>query len=147
MKGGVEEGGFVEVRPKGVNKGVCSMKVLKNFPNFAQSDKVEFALVLGDDHCDEPMLSVMRQIGRRVNDSRRVKKGDDPLPDLPASMTLVDVSGCDEYLAPHLEVFYLHCWQEAKCCCKLFARCQRGSRVVGRSREGFHTRSTILFLN
>lgn len=105
LHGGVEEGGFVEVRPKGVNKGVCSMKVLKNFPNFAQSDKVEFALVLGDDHCDEPMLSVMRQIGRRVNDSRRVKKGDDPLPDLPASMTLVDVSGCDEYLAPHLEVF------------------------------------------
>jgi trehalose 6-phosphate synthase/phosphatase len=105
LHGGVEEGGYVEVRPKGVNKGVCSMKVIKSFPNIAQSDKVEFALVLGDDHCDEPMLSVMRQIGRRVNDSRRVKKGDDPLPDLPASMTLVDVSGCDEYLAPHLEVF------------------------------------------
>lgn len=105
LHGGVEEGGYVEVRPKGVNKGMCSIKVIKNFPNVAQIDKIEFALVLGDDHCDEPMLSVMRQIGRRVMDSRRVKKGDDPLPDLPASMTLVDVSGCDEYLAPQLEVF------------------------------------------
>lgn len=105
LHGGVEEGGYVEVRPKGVNKGMCSMKVIKNFPNIAQIDRIEFALVLGDDHCDEPMLSVMRQIGRRVMDSRRVKKGDDPLPDLPASMTLVDVSGCDEFLAPHLEVF------------------------------------------
>lgn len=105
LHGGVEEGGYVEVRPKGVNKGVCSMKVIKNFQNIAQGDRVEFALVLGDDHCDEPMLSVMRQIGRRVHDSRRVKKGDDPLPDLPASMALVDVSGCDNNLAPNLEVF------------------------------------------
>lgn len=105
LHGGVEEGGYVEVRPKGVNKGVCSMKVIKNFQNVAQGDKVEFALVLGDDHCDEPMLSVMRQIGRRVTDSRRAKNGDDPLPDLPASMALVDVSGCDNSLAPKLEVF------------------------------------------
>jgi trehalose 6-phosphate synthase/phosphatase len=105
LHGGVEEGGYVEVRPKGVNKGVLAMKVIKNFPAFAQNDKVEFALSLGDDHCDEPMLSVMRQIGRRVQDARLVKKGDDPLPDLPTTMTLVDVSGCDEYLAPNLEVF------------------------------------------
>ena len=105
LHGGVEEGGYVEVRPKGVNKGVLAMKVIRNFPSIAQTDRVEFALVLGDDHCDEPMLSVMRQIGRRVHDSRRVKKGEDPLPDLPTTMTLVDVSGCDEYLAPSLEVF------------------------------------------
>ena len=105
LHGGVEEGGYVEVRPKGVNKGVLAMKVIKNFPAIAQMDKVEFALSLGDDHCDEPMLSVMRQIGRRVQDARLVRKGDDPLPDLPNTMTLVDVSGCDEYLAPNLEVF------------------------------------------
>jgi len=105
LHGGVEEGGFVEVRPKGVNKGMLAMKAIKNFPSLSQTSKVEFALVLGDDHCDEPMLSVMRQIGRRVMDSRRAKKGDDPLPDLPANLTLVDVSGCDDYLAPNLEVF------------------------------------------
>lgn len=105
LHGGVEEGGYVEVRPKGVNKGVLAMKVIRNFPAIAQTDRVEFALVLGDDHCDEPMLSVMRQIGRRVHDSRRAKKGEDPLPDLPTTMTLVDVSGCDEYLAPTLDVF------------------------------------------
>jgi len=105
LHGGMEEGGYVEVRPKGVNKGVLAMKVIKNFPAIGQIDKVDFALTLGDDHCDEPMLSVMRQIGRRVHDARRIKQGEDPLPDLPSTMTLVDVSGCDEYLAPNLEVF------------------------------------------
>jgi trehalose 6-phosphate synthase/phosphatase len=105
LHGGMEEGGYVEVRPKGVNKGVLAMKVIKNFPAIGQSDRVDFALVLGDDHCDEPMLSVMRQIGRRVTDSRRVKKGEDPLPELPSTMTLVDVSSCDEFLTPNLEVF------------------------------------------
>lgn len=105
LHGGMEEGGYVEVRPKGVNKGVLAMKVIKNFPAIGQTDRVDFALVLGDDHCDEPMLSVMRQIGRRVNDARRIRKGEDPLPDLPSTMTLVDVSGCDEFLAPTLEVF------------------------------------------
>ncbi len=105
LHGGMEEGGYVEVRPKGVNKGVLAMKVIKNFPAIGQSDRVDFALVLGDDHCDEPMLSVMRQIGRRVTDSRRVKRGDDPLPELPSTMTLVDVSSCDEFLTPNLEVF------------------------------------------
>lgn len=105
LHGGMEEGGYVEVRPKGVNKGVLAMKVIKNFPAIAQSGKVDFCLTLGDDHCDEPMLSVMRQIGRRVQDAGRIKRGEDPLPDLPTTMTLVDVSGCDEYLAPSLEVF------------------------------------------
>lgn len=115
LHGGMEEGGYVEVRPKGVNKGVFAMKLIRNFDKIltagasasssSGSSKVDFALVLGDDHCDEPMLSVMRQIGRRVQDSRRIKKGEDPLPELPMTMTLVDVSGCDEYLAPSLEVF------------------------------------------
>jgi trehalose 6-phosphate synthase/phosphatase len=105
LHGGMEEGGYVEVRPKGVNKGVLAMKVIKHFPMIAQSDQIEFALVLGDDHCDEPMLSVMRQIGRRVRESQRSKRGADPLPDLPTSMTLVDVSPCDANLSPTLEVF------------------------------------------
>lgn len=105
LHGGMEEGGYVEVRPKGVNKGVLAMKVIKNFPAIAQSERIDFCLTLGDDHCDEPMLSVMRQIGRRVQDARRIKQGDDPLPDLPSTMALVDVSSCDEYVAPSLQVF------------------------------------------
>merc|ERR1711915_817778 len=55
LHGGVEEGGYVEVRPKGVNKGVLAMKVIKNFPSLGQLDRVDFCLTLGDDHCDEPM--------------------------------------------------------------------------------------------
>ena len=105
LHGGIEEGGYVEVRPKGVNKGVLSMRVLKRYPEVSQKDRVDFALVLGDDHCDEPMLSVMRQIGRRVASARRAERGEDPLPDMPATIQLVDVSSCDTYVSPELEVF------------------------------------------
>jgi trehalose 6-phosphate synthase/phosphatase len=105
LHGGIEEGGYVEVRPKGVNKGVLAMRVLKRFPEIAQYSMVDFALVLGDDHCDEPMLSVMRQIGRRVIGARRAAQGQDPLPDMPATIQLVDVSSCDKYVSPNLEVF------------------------------------------
>jgi trehalose 6-phosphate synthase/phosphatase len=105
LHGGLREGGYVEVRPKGVNKGVLAMRVLKRYPDIAQKESVDFALVIGDDHCDEPMLSVMRQIGRRVVDSRRAQKGEDPLPDLPATIQLVDVSSCDPFVSPDLEVF------------------------------------------
>jgi trehalose 6-phosphate synthase/phosphatase len=99
LHSGVKEGGYVEVRPKGVNKGVLAMHVLQNFPKIATSSKVDFALVLGDDHCDEPMLSVMRQIGRRAVTARRAKRGEDPLPPVPATITLVDVSSCDDYVS------------------------------------------------
>lgn len=105
LHGGIKEGGYVEVRPKGVNKGVLAMRVLKRFPDIAQKDSVDFALVIGDDHCDEPMLSIMRQIGRRVVDARRAQNGEDPLPDLPATIQLVDVSSCDPFVSPDLEVF------------------------------------------
>jgi trehalose 6-phosphate synthase/phosphatase len=105
LHGGLREGGYVEVRPKGVNKGVLAMRVLKRYPDIAQKESVDFALVIGDDHCDEPMLSVMRQIGRRVVDSRRTQNGEDPLPDLPATIQLVDVSSCDPFVSPDLEVF------------------------------------------
>lgn len=105
LHGGIEEGGYVEVRPKGVNKGVLAMRVLKRYPEVAQKDRVDFALVLGDDHCDEPMLSVMRQVGRRVSSARRSAHGEDPLPDMPATIQLVDVSSCDNYVSPDLEVF------------------------------------------
>jgi trehalose 6-phosphate synthase/phosphatase len=106
LHSGVKEGGYVEVRPKGVNKGVLAMHVLQNFPKIATSSKVDFALVLGDDHCDEPMLSVMRQIGRRAVTARRAKRGEDPLPPVPATITLVDVSSCDDYVShSDLQVF------------------------------------------
>jgi trehalose 6-phosphate synthase/phosphatase len=105
LHGGVKEGGYVEVRPKGVNKGVLAMRVLKRFPEIAQKDRVDFTLVLGDDHCDEPMLSVMRQVGRRVTSARRALRGEEPLPDLSANIQLVDVSPCDPYVSTDLSVF------------------------------------------
>ena len=105
LHGGVEEGGYVEVRPKGVNKGVLSMRIIKHLPLAAQKDRVDFCLVLGDDHCDEPMLSVMRQVGRRIAGVRRAKTGEPPLPDMPPTIPLVDVSSVDGYVSPELDVF------------------------------------------
>jgi len=106
LHSGVREGGYVEVRPKGVNKGVLAMHVIQSYPKIAASSKIDFALVLGDDHCDEPMLSVMRQIGRRAEAARRSKRGEDPLPPVPATMTLVDVSACDDFVVRNdLEIF------------------------------------------
>lgn len=106
LHGGIEEGGFVEVRPKGVNKGVLALHVLRRYPDIAQKERVDFALVLGDDHCDEPMLSVMRQIGRRVTGFRRAANGEDPLPAMPTtSIQRVDVSMCDNFVSADLEVF------------------------------------------
>lgn len=105
LHGGVEEGGYVEVRPKGVNKGVLAMRIIKHLPVVAQKDRVDFCLVLGDDHCDEPMLSVMRQVGRRITGMRRAKNGGPPLADLPATIPLVDVSSVDGYVSPDLEVY------------------------------------------
>jgi trehalose 6-phosphate synthase/phosphatase len=106
LHGGIQEGGYVEVRPKGVNKGVLALHVLRRYPDIAQKDRVDFALVLGDDHCDEPMLSVMRQIGRRVVGFRRAANGEDPLPPMSTtSIQRVDVSMCDNFVSPDLEVF------------------------------------------
>jgi len=96
----MEEGGYVEVRPLGVNKGVLAMYVINKLPN-----KMDFGLVLGDDHCDEPMLSVMRQIGRRVKDMQLAKRGEPPLPPLPGTVTLVDVSPCDDHVTSDLDMF------------------------------------------
>jgi len=105
LHAGLEEGGYVEVRPKGVNKGVLAMRVMEQYPRIAAATKIDFTLVLGDDHCDEPMLSVVRQIGRRVLAIRRSKRGQDPLSELPSTITLVDVSSCDDYVSPELEFF------------------------------------------
>jgi len=105
LHGGVEEGGYVEVRPKGVNKGVAAIHILKSLPKISTWQKIDFTVILGDDHCDEPMLSVMRQVGRRAIDARRAKKGDLPLPPLPATVTIVDVSSCDDLISPSLETF------------------------------------------
>lgn len=103
LHGGLKEGGYVEVRPKGVNKGVLAMRVIKRFPDIAQKGMVDFALVLGDDHCDEPMLSVMRQIGRRVLEAK--PRPNQPLLPMPATLQLVDVSSCDNYVSPDLDIF------------------------------------------
>ena len=100
LHGGMEEGGYVEVRPKGVNKGVFAMKTIQNYDkNFAPGTnaRVDFALVLGDDHCDEPMLSVMRQIGNRASGVRAQN--------LPMTMTLLDVSECDTNVSADMECF------------------------------------------
>jgi len=105
LHGGAEEGGYVEVRPKGVNKGVLAMRVIRNFPALSQKDRLSFALVLGDDHCDEPMLSVLRQIGQRVRSTKMAKYSEDNLPDMPPTVTLVDVSSCDNYVSSGLNVF------------------------------------------
>jgi len=105
LHGGVEEGGYVEVRPKGVNKGVVAMHIVKSAEKMSQRGKLEFALVMGDDHCDEPMLSVMRQIGRRASEARIVKKDGQPLAPLPATIAQVDVSSCDDHVSSHLQCF------------------------------------------
>lgn len=104
LHGGVEEGGYVEVRPKGVNKGVVSMHIIKNLEEIADKRRLDFALVIGDDHCDEPMLSVMRQIGRRASEARFGKSGQ-PLAPLPATIAQVDVSSCDDYISTNLQCF------------------------------------------
>lgn len=103
LHAGVGEGGFVEVRPKGVNKGVVSTHIIKNIAKF-QQHRIDFSLVIGDDGSDEPMLSVMRVIGRRAQEARW-KVGDSPLGPLPSTVSLVDVSSCDPYIHPSLEMF------------------------------------------
>ncbi len=105
LHGGVEEGGYVEVRPKGVNKGVVATHILKNIQKKSTWERIDFLLVLGDDHCDEPMLSVTRQVGRRAIDARLAAKNERPLPPMPASVTLVDVSSCDPFVSSRLETF------------------------------------------
>ncbi len=93
----------MEVRPKGVNKGVVAMHIVKNL-QVSGKGKLEFALAMGDDHCDEPMLSVMRQVGRRAAEARLAKSGQ-ALPPLPATIAQVDVSSCDGYISTHFECF------------------------------------------
>lgn len=105
LHGGVEEGGYVEVRPKGVNKGVASMHIIKNLDKIGNKGRLDFALVMGDDHCDEPMLSVMRQIGRRAAETRLSKKDGQPFAPLPATIAQVDVSSCDDYVSTRLQCF------------------------------------------
>merc|ERR1719356_1835586 len=103
LHGGVEEGGYVEVRPKGVNKGVVSIHIINNLEKIGKK-KLGMALVIGDDHCDEPMLSVMRQIGRRAAESRSAKSGAQLAP-LPATIAQVDVSACDSHVSQTLQCF------------------------------------------
>lgn len=94
--------GYVEVRPKGVNKGVLSTQILQNMEKFSKK-RIDFVLAIGDDHCDEPMLSVVRQIGHRVKETNH--SHDTPLQPLPATITPVDVSAVDEYVSRSLSCF------------------------------------------
>jgi len=104
LHGGVEEGGYVEVRPKGVNKGVVSMHIIQKTKDFARN-RIDFALTIGDDHCDEPMLSVMRNVGYRGLVALAARNRRPPPTPLSAMVTLVDVSPCDEYVSPHLSSY------------------------------------------
>ena len=70
LRGGGMQGGYIEVRPQGVNKGVLLMEILRNMATKEEmglsfKEKVDFLFCMGDDHCDEPMFSVTRNIGRR----------------------------------------------------------------------------------
>merc|ERR1711920_197293 len=85
------------------NKGVVATYIINNIGKF-QSHRIDFSLVLGDDHSDEPMLSVMRIIGRRAMEARW-KPGDRPLHPLPPTVSLVDVSSTDPFIHPSLEMF------------------------------------------
>jgi len=102
LHGGVEEGGYVEVRPRGVNKGLLSLHVIKHMFK-EKKKKFDFALVLGDDHCDEPMLSAMRQVGRRMELMNNPQQAHVPLPQLQvSSFDIEEVSGC---VATDIETF------------------------------------------
>jgi len=99
LHGGGSQNGYLEVRPQGVNKGILLMEILKglsdnklddnklndnklndnklndnklndNKLNEVGAKKVDFLLCVGDDHCDEPMFSAARNIGRRQRDIR-----------------------------------------------------------------------------
>lgn len=108
LHGGVDVGGgytgYVEVRPKGVNKGVLSTVVLQKLEKYSNA-RIDFMMAIGDDHCDEPMLSVVRQIGRRVKEARRLRDNEQAPPPLPATITPVDVSSVDEFVSSSLSCF------------------------------------------
>jgi len=108
LHGGVDVGGgytgYVEVRPKGVNKGVLSRVVIEKLEKYS-NHRIDFMLAIGDDHCDEPMLSVFRQIGQRVKEARRLRDSGPPLSPLPATITPVDVSFIDGYVSSSLQTF------------------------------------------
>ena len=78
---GGESGGYIEVRPKGVNKGVLLRRILAVLASESKSakgdpagdssialseKKVDYALVLGDDNCDEPMFTAMNSVGKEI---------------------------------------------------------------------------------
>jgi len=53
------QGGYVEVRPAGVDKGATVARVLKMLQKAGRA--VEFALVVGDDASDEPMFRALAE--------------------------------------------------------------------------------------
>jgi len=70
LRGGGSHSGYIEVRPTGVDKGSFLIHVLKAMAKKSSEGsghgQLEFALALGDDHCDEPMLATMHECGMRA---------------------------------------------------------------------------------
>ncbi|GMI04506.1 hypothetical protein TrVE_jg11779 [Triparma verrucosa] len=96
LRGGEGSGGYIEVRPKGVDKGVLLRRVLEaletkrerkisqgqDSSNTASAKRVDFTLILGDDNCDEPMFTEMKSIGKEVKEIRRVGKSTNQIKEL-----------------------------------------------------------------
>ncbi|GMI21702.1 hypothetical protein TeGR_g12309, partial [Tetraparma gracilis] len=89
--GGGKSGSYIEVRPKGVDKGAMLNKIIELVSSRgvkgekegeAQDGfekKIDFALVMGDDKCDEPMFRQLRSVGAKAKKQKvtNVRRGND----------------------------------------------------------------------
>ena len=105
LRGGGMQGGYIEVRPQGVNKGVLLMEILRNMATKEEmglsfKEKVDFLFCMGDDHCDEPMFSVTRNIGRRQK-TLRDKMVSKVSSTSPCHFTLLDTKLTTQRIASH----------------------------------------------
>jgi trehalose 6-phosphate synthase/phosphatase len=64
IRGGSVSDGYIEVRPRGVSKGLFLKHALESLKVLArgQDDKVEFVLAVGDDASDEPMFEQINSL-------------------------------------------------------------------------------------
>jgi len=93
--GGGDAGGYIEVRPVGVSKGMLLRRVLEGLGNGTgagagggagttggaaqqggnfNNQQVDFALIIGDDNCDEPMFEEMEEVNKELQKTK-AKKG------------------------------------------------------------------------
>jgi trehalose 6-phosphate synthase/phosphatase len=54
----------IEVRPKGINKGIAVRNVLASS---ARDDPFDFVVCVGDDKTDEDMFAILKEPGTKVN--------------------------------------------------------------------------------